>query len=92
MYIGSHPGGSNGKEYACNAGDPGSIPGSEEPLEEGMTTDSSLVPWRIPWTEESGGLQSMGLQRVRHNRSNLAHTHMHIYIYIYLQIHTYRYF
>ena len=39
----------------------------EDPLEEGMATHSSILAWRIPWTEESGGLQSMGLQRVRHN-------------------------
>ena len=41
------------------------IPGSENPLEEGMTTHSSILAWRIPWTEEPGGLQSIGLQRVR---------------------------
>ena len=39
----------------------------EEPLEEEMATHSSILAWRIPWTEESGGLQSMGLQRVRYN-------------------------
>ena len=39
----------------------------EDPLEEGMATHSSTLAWRIPWTEESGGLQSMGSQRVRHN-------------------------
>ena len=94
-----------GKESACNAGDPGSIPGLgrspgkgigypfqyswaslvvqllknppamwetwvqslgwKDPLEEGMTTHSSILAWRIQWTEEPGGLQSMGLQRVR---------------------------
>jgi len=59
------PGGSNGKESACNAGDLGSNPGSEGPLEKGMVTHSSILAWRIPWTEKPGGLQSMGLQRVR---------------------------
>ena len=39
----------------------------EDPLEKGMATYSSILAWRIPWTEESGGLQSMGSQRVRHN-------------------------
>ena len=39
----------------------------EDPLEKGMTTHSSILAWRIPWTEEPGGLQSMGLQRVRHD-------------------------
>ena len=39
--------------------------GQEDPLEEGMATHSSIPAWRIPWTEEPGRLQSMGLQRVR---------------------------
>ena len=45
----------DGKESACNAGDPG------------MATYSSILAWRIPWTEEPGRLQSMGSQRVGHN-------------------------
>ena len=56
------PGGSVGKESACNAGDPGSLPGSENPLEKEMATHSSLRACEIPWTEEPGGLQSTGLQ------------------------------
>ena len=39
--------------------------GLENPLEEGMATHSSILSWRIPWTEEPGGLQSIGSQRVR---------------------------
>ena len=39
----------------------------EDPLKTGMATHSSILAWRIPWTEEPGGLQSMGSQRVRHN-------------------------
>jgi len=39
----------------------------ENPLENGMATHSSILAWRIPWTEQPGGLQSTGLQRVRHN-------------------------
>ena len=46
--------------------------GREDPLEEEMATHSSILAWRIPWTEEPGGLQSIGLQRVR---CNWAHTH-----------------
>ena len=42
--------------------------GWEDPLEEGMATHSSTLAWRIPWTKEPGGLQSMQLQRVRHDR------------------------
>ena len=41
--------------------------GQEDPLEKGMAAHSSILAWRIPWTEEPGGLQSMGLQRVGHN-------------------------
>jgi len=41
--------------------------GWEDPLEKGMTTHSSILAWRIPWTEEPGRLQSMGSQRVRHD-------------------------
>ena len=41
--------------------------GREDPLEEGMATHSSILAWRIPWTEKSGGLQSMESQRVRHD-------------------------
>ena len=41
--------------------------GWEDPLEEGVATHSSILAWRIPWTEEFGGLQYVGLQRVRHD-------------------------
>ena len=41
--------------------------GWEDPLEKGMVTHSSILAWRIPWTEEPGGLQSMRLQRVGHD-------------------------
>ena len=60
----------SGKESTCStgdAGDPGSILGGEDSLEEGMATHSSILTWRIPWMEEPGGLRSMGLQRVGHN-------------------------
>ena len=61
------PGGSDGKESACNAGDPGLIPGSGRSLEKEMATHSSTLAWKIPWTEEPGRLQSMGLQKDGHN-------------------------
>ena len=54
----------------ANAGDirdADSVPGSGDPLEEGTAADSSILAWRIPWTEEPGGLQSIGSQKVRHN-------------------------
>ena len=41
--------------------------GREDPLEKGMATHSSILAWEIPWTEEPGGLQSMGSQRIRHD-------------------------
>ena len=41
--------------------------GQEDPLKKGMETLSNILAWRIPWTKESSGLQSMGLQRVKHN-------------------------
>ena len=61
------PGGSGGKESACNEGDLGLIPGSGRSLEKGMATHSSILSWRIPWTEKHHGLQSMGSPRVRHD-------------------------
>ena len=55
------------KESACNAGDMDSIPLLEDPLEEGIATYTSILARKIPWTEETGGLECIGLQRVRHN-------------------------
>ena len=58
------------KNLPANAGDKrdvGSILGQEDTLEEGMATHSSIVAWRIPRTEESGGLWSIGLRRVEHD-------------------------
>ena len=46
------PGGSEGKAFAYNVGDPGSIPGSRDPLEKEMAIHSSTPAWKIPWTEE----------------------------------------
>ena len=49
------------KSPPTSAGYPGSIPGGEDPLEEEMATDSSIITWEIPWTEDPGVLQSVGL-------------------------------
>ena len=54
------PGGSVGKESACNAGDLASIPGSERSPGEGKATHSSILAWRIPWTEEPSGYSTWG--------------------------------
>ena len=58
------PGGWDSKEYACNAGDTGSILGWEDPLEKGMATHSSILAWRIPWTEEPDSMD-MSLTKIR---------------------------
>ena len=49
------PGDSDGKESACSAGGPGLIPHQQDSLEKGMAAHSSILSWRIPWTEEAGG-------------------------------------
>ena len=59
---------SNRKESACDGGDQGSVPGLGRSPGEGMATHSSTLAWRVPWTEEPGGVQFMGWQRVRHDR------------------------
>ena len=56
-------------------------------LEEEMAIHSSILAWRIPWTEEPGGPQSISLRRVEHDWSDWAH--MHIYIYTHTHTHTY---
>ena len=53
-------GDSDSQESACSAGGLDSILGREDPLEKGMATHSSILSWRIPWTEEPDGLQSTG--------------------------------
>ena len=59
--------GSVAKNPPANAGDTVLFLGQEDPLEEEMATHSSILAWRIPWTEKPGGPQSMGLQRVKHD-------------------------
>ena len=61
------PGGSDSKESARNAEDSVRSLRQEDPLEKGMATHSSILARRIPWTEEPGGPQSMGLQKVGHD-------------------------
>ena len=63
IYCMGFLGGSDGKESACNAGDPGLILGWVQPLEKRMATHSSILAWRIPRTEGSEGLQSMGSEK-----------------------------
>ena len=77
MFIFSRgfPGGASGKELACQCRRHKRHGlGLEDSLEEGMATHSSILTWRIPWTEESGGLQFMELQR-----SDLACTHVYVF-------------
>ena len=71
----SQVGGASGKEPTCQCKRREmwvQSLGREESLEESMTTHSSILPWRIPMDREAGGLQSIGSQRVRHDRSDLA--------------------
>ena len=68
------PGGSAGKESAMLE-TRGLIPGREDPLEKGMATHSSILAWRIPWTEKPDGLQSMGPQEL--DTSEQLNTNMH---------------
>ena len=70
-------GGLDGKETAWNAGEPALIPGSGRSLQEEMATHSSILAWRIPWTEEPGGLQSVESQRVGHDLVTNTHTCTH---------------
>ena len=69
VIISGFPGGPADKEFACNVGDLGSIPGLGRSPGEGseVATHSSILAWRIPWMEEPGRLQSTGSQRVRHD-------------------------
>ena len=80
IYIhGNFHGGSDGEESACQAGDWLWSWSQEGFLEKGMTTHCSILAWRIPWTGEPDGLQSMRLQRVRHNwATNTSHFHIWI--------------
>ena len=59
------PGGSDSKVSACDIRDQGSIPGSGRSLDKEMATHSSILAWRIPWTEEPGRLQSVGVAKSR---------------------------
>ena len=52
-------------------------PGGEDPLEEGMATHSSVLTWGIPWTEEIGGLLSMGSQRTRYDLATTQQRHVY---------------
>ena len=71
------PRGFRGSSSGQELRDMGSIPGLEDPLEEGMATHSSILAWRTPWTEEPGRLQSTGLKKSRTQLMWLStHTHM----------------
>ena len=65
--IKGFPGGSDSEESAYNVGDLGLTLGWDDPLEKGMATPLVLLPGESPWTEDSGKLQSMRLQRVPHD-------------------------
>ena len=74
-YLGdSFPGGASGKEPSCPMQERQEMRIRSLGQEEGVATCSSILAWRFPWTEESGGLQSIWSQRVRHKWSDLACT------------------
>ena len=77
----------NGKESTCNVGDLG----QEDALEKEMATQSSSLAWRIPWPEEPCGLQSMGLQRVRHIWATIIHVCTYKDISMYTHANTHKY-
>ena len=60
------------KNPPASSGDLNLIPGSGRSMEKGMATHSGILAWRIPWTEEPSGLQSIGSQRVGHNSEGLS--------------------
>ena len=84
------PDDSDSKEPACNVGDPGSVPRSEDPLAKGTATHSSILAWRIPWTEEPGGLHSIGSQRVRHDWATNTHECLHAHTHTHTHTHTHK--
>ena len=75
------PGGSEGKASACNARDRVQSLGWEDTWEKGMAAHSSILAWRMPWTEEPGGLQSMGSQRVGHDWATSLSFFLLCYVY-----------
>ena len=58
--------------------------GQEDPLEKGMATHSSIPAWEIPWTQDPGGLQSLGLHRIGHDFTSNTHTHTYTHTLYYL--------
>ena len=71
----------NGASMPANAGDirdTGLVTGLGRSLEKEIATDSSILAWRIAWTEDHVRLESMGSQTVEHDWSNLAHVHMEL--------------
>ena len=76
LYVKGVPGGSDGKEFTCNAGDPYSIPGLGISSEKGngYPLQYSCLAWRMPKIEEPGRLKSMGSQRVQHNSATKTFT------------------
>ena len=67
IYMWGFSGGSDSKESDCNAEDRVQSLGWEDPLQKGMAIHSSILAWRIPWTEGPGRVQPMGTQRVGHD-------------------------
>ena len=75
IYLSFHTG-SDGKESACDEGELGSVLGQDDPLEKRMATHTSVLAWRVPWTEEPGGLSPCSLKE-SHATQRFTHTHTH---------------
>ena len=69
------PGGSGSKKSGCSAGDLSSTPGWEDPLEKGMAIHSSIMAWRIPWTEEPWQAAAHGVAKESDTTEQLTLTH-----------------
>ena len=85
------PGGLEGKESAVMWETQVRYLGQEDPLEKAVAPHSSTLAWKIPWTEEPGRLQSMGSQRVGHDRETSLSFPFPYYLYFKLNSHTYMY-
>ena len=83
--FGKHPSGSGVKNVPARVGDTGRSLGREDPLEKEMAAPSSILGWRIPWTEEPGGYSSTGSQRVGHNRATKQQSHHHQRLFLFLE-------
>ena len=95
IHIYGLPRGLSGKETTCQSRQKTQVQslGREDPLEKEMATRSSILAWKIPWTEEPGGLQAMGSHGVGHDQAwTHAYTYTYIYTYVYCKYTRFHFF